>query len=78
MDQMEQEWEAWQIVVQEWPGDMNDPKYNRLVAAIRQWGEELHLLRREQGVAVADQAKAEAHATYARLQDQHDRLNAEV
>jgi hypothetical protein len=74
MDQMEREWEAWQIVVQEWPGDINDPKFNRLVAALRQWAEELSELRREQGVAVADQAKAEAHAVYERMQDEAERL----
>jgi hypothetical protein len=47
------EWEAWQEIVCQWPGDMSDPKWNSLVGAIRFWGERLAELRNEQRIEAA-------------------------
>ncbi len=46
------EYETWQDVVTVWRaevGEINDPKYRRLVKAIQRWGEYLATLRRGQG-----------------------------
>lgn len=41
-----EEWETWQSVVHEWPGGaINDKRNDRVVAAIRLWGEKLVALR---------------------------------
>ncbi len=47
-DPMRKEWEAWQDVVKEWPGDINDPRFDRAVKAVQRWGEWLVLVRLHQ------------------------------
>lgn len=49
LQEQAQEWEAWQVIVHEWDEaidtTMNDPKYDKLIAAINLWGEYLVGLR---------------------------------
>jgi hypothetical protein len=71
---MRQEWEAWQTVVREWPGDINDPRYTRLVKAIQRWGEWLALLRVEQSPEIRQQAIRMAEAAYEKAKDTHPAL----
>lgn len=65
------EWMAWQSVVAEWDRvistTMNDSKYDRLIAAIRYWGEELHALRNTQSVEDQDRARLAIHKSFSDL-----------
>jgi len=61
---MHQEWEAWQTVVKDWPGDINDPRFNRVVKAIQLWGEHLASLRVAQPPGVREKAQEAAGSSY--------------
>jgi hypothetical protein len=73
-ESMRQEWEAWQTVVREWPGDINDPRYTRVVKAIQRWGEWLVLLRVEQEPEIRQQAMKMAEAAYEKAKGTHPSL----
>lgn len=65
--QMDSEWEAWQDVGRDFKaavGNMNDPKYERLIRGIVVWAEELHLLRSMQPDTVCDRAREQAVDRY--------------
>ena len=66
---MQYEWRGWQDVVREFnnviPSGINDPQYNKLIAAIQLWGEKLHQLRGTQEQKVIDKA----------LRDYEDKYN---
>lgn len=62
--QAKAEWDAWQLVVKHWPGNIDDPQFNTLVKAIQLWGEYLVALRVTQDEAMRDKARADYHARY--------------
>lgn len=68
--EMRQEWNAWQVVVAEWEKmlcDINLPKCNRLVRAIRLWGEHLAIMRSKQKKQNRDWALRDAQEAYDRV-----------
>jgi hypothetical protein len=67
-DLMEKEWKAWQRVVSEWPGDINDPRFKRLVKAIQLWGEWLARLREKQRLDLRQGALTKAQVAYEKPQ----------
>lgn len=67
---MRKEWDAWQVVVAEWKtacGDINDPKFNRLVRSLRLWGENLAIMRSTQKKQNRDWALRDAQEAYDRI-----------
>lgn len=50
------EWDAWQLVVKHWPGDINNTEFNLVVKAIQLWGEYLVILRVKQDQDTRDRA----------------------
>jgi hypothetical protein len=73
-DAMHLEWKAWHTVVKEWPGDINEPRYTRLVKAIQRWGEWLALLRVEQDSHTRQHALTMAEAAYEKAKSSHPTL----
>ena len=59
------EWDAWQLVVKHWPGDINDPLFTPLVKAIQLWGEYLTALRLTQDKEIVTRAREQYRAQYA-------------
>ena len=62
---MDQEWRAWQTVVEAWNTtlvmDINNPDFNYIVAAIRWWGENLAALRMSQGEDMMERALKDSY-----------------
>lgn len=62
LNAMKDEHEAWKGVVKHWPDDINHTKHQKLLDHIRNWGEKLAKLRRNQPDEVVMNAEAKAEA----------------
>jgi hypothetical protein len=65
---MNYEWKGWQDVVSEFRKlglEIDDPKFDKLIASINVWGEKLHRLRREQPEKTVEKALLDYEKKYA-------------